>query len=118
MRPLHPRIATFVFAARGLRVLLRQPNARIHAAAAALAAALGLWFRVSAGEWIALIFAIALVTMAEAMNTALECVVDIASPEWSELARDAKDVAAAAVLISALGALAVGAIVFWPHLFP
>jgi diacylglycerol kinase (ATP) len=44
-------------------------------------------------------------------------VVDLASPEWHALARDAKDVAAAAVLIASLGALAVGLLVFWPRLF-
>lgn len=112
----HPRLASFLHAARGLAVLLRQPNARFHLAAAAGVVVLAAYLQVSPGEWLALILAIALVLAAEALNTAIEHVVDIASPEWSPLARDAKDVAAAGVLICALGAVAVGLIVFVPHL--
>jgi len=74
------------------------------------------WFGVSDMEWIALVLAIALVMGAEAMNTALEYVVDLASPDWHALARDAKDVAAAAVLVCSVGAAVVGAVVFWPYL--
>ena len=98
-------------------MLVRQPNAVIHLCAAVLVIGLAAWCRVTAGDWIALILAIALVLAAEAMNTAVERVVDLASPEWSALARDAKDLAAAAVLISAIGAAGVGAVVFWPYLF-
>ncbi|GHD99052.1 DeoR family transcriptional regulator [Defluviimonas sp. 20V17] len=112
----HPRLASFVHAARGLAVLLRQPNAWLHLVAAAIVVALAAYLQVSPGEWLALILAIALVLAAEALNTAIEHVVDIASPEWSALARDAKDVAAAGVLICAIGALGIGLIVFVPRL--
>lgn len=115
-RGLHPRLASFGHAFRGLGVLLRQANARIHLAVAAGVVALAAWLGVGARDWIALVGAIVLVLAAEALNTALEHAVDIASPAWRPLARDAKDVAAAAVLICALGAAVVGALVFWPYL--
>ena len=109
------RLASFGHALRGLRVLVSQPNARIHCVAAAVVVLLAWWLGVSDMEWIALVLAIALVMGAEAMNTALEYVVDLASPEWHALARDAKDVAAAAVLVCSMGAAVVGAVVFWPY---
>ena len=117
MGSLGARAASFGHAARGLGVLFRQPNAVIHLCAAIAVVVLAAVLRVSAGDWIVLIFAITIVLAAEAVNTALERVVDIASPEWTPLARDAKDVAAACVLICAIGAACVGIVVFWPYLF-
>lgn len=110
------RLGSFGHALRGLRVFVSQPNARIHCAAAGGVVALGLWLGVSRLEWVALVLAIALVMGAEALNTALEYAVDLASPEWHALARDAKDVAAAAVLVCSLGAAVVGALVLVPYL--
>lgn len=110
------RAASFGHALRGLRVLLRQPNARIHAVAAVLVLVLGASLRISAGEWLAVVLATVLVMGAEALNTALELVVDLVSPEWHALARDAKDTAAAAVLLCSLGAAVVGVVVFGPKL--
>ena len=95
---------------------MAQPNARIQCAAAVLVLVLGAWLGVSTLEWAALLLAIALVLGAEAMNTALEYMVDLAQPEWHPLARDAKDVAAAAVLVCSLGAAMVGLVVFVPYL--
>lgn len=109
------RLASFGHALRGLGVFVSQPNARIQCVAALLVVALGWWLQVTAMEWVALVLAIALVMGAEALNTALEYVVDLASPEWHSLARDAKDVAAAAVLVCSIGAAVVGALVFWPY---
>lgn len=114
---LRARLQSLAFAAAGLRALLQhEPNARIHAAATlaviALAAALGL----SAVEWALLALAVGGVWCAEALNTALECLCDVASPGPHELIRRAKDVAAAAVLVASMAALAVGALVFMPHL--
>jgi len=63
-------------------------------------------------EWALIALAIAAVWTAEAINTAIEAVVDLASPQWHELARRAKDVAAAAVLLAALGAVGVAVAVF------
>jgi diacylglycerol kinase len=99
-----------------LTVLLRQPNARIHAVATVLVVALGAWLRISHHEWLAVVLAVVLVIGAEALNTALELAVDLSSPEWQPLARDAKDTAAAAVLVSSLGAAVVGCLVFGPKL--
>jgi diacylglycerol kinase (ATP) len=111
------RLASFGHALRGLGVLLRQPNAQIHVAVALGVTALGLALQVSALEWCALTLAMALVLGAEALNTAIELVVDMAQPEWHALARDAKDVAAAAVLVCSLGAAVVGLWVLGPKLW-
>jgi diacylglycerol kinase (ATP) len=110
-------LRSFVYAGRGLRtVLLSQHNARIHAAATLAVVAAGIALQVSRVEWLCLILAIALVWMAEALNTAFEFLCDVASPEFHPLVEKAKDVAAGAVLISALGAAVVGLLVFVPYL--
>jgi diacylglycerol kinase len=111
------RMASFGHALRGLGVLLRQPNAQLHVAAALGVTALGLALQVSALEWCALALAMALVLGAEALNTAIELVVDMVQPEWHALARDAKDVAAAGVLLCSVGAAVVGLWVLGPKLW-
>jgi diacylglycerol kinase (ATP) len=117
LRWLIALIRSFGFAFAGIAVLLRtQRNAQIHAVAMIVVVAAGFFFRVSLGEWIALILATALVLALEALNTALEAVVDLVSPQPHPLAKRAKDVAAGAVLIGALGAAVVGCIVFVPKL--
>ena len=103
-------------AIRGIRVVLKEPNAKIHLLLAVVAIALGFYLQISNLEWVAVCFAIASVIGAEAMNTAVEKAVDLASPEWHETAGQAKDAAAAAVLITSLGAAAVGAIIFIPKI--
>jgi diacylglycerol kinase (ATP) len=111
------RLRSFVFAGRGLRtILVSQHNARIHAAATLAVLAAGIGLRVSRLEWLCLILATALVWTAEALNTALEFLCDVASPEFHPLVEKAKDVAAGAVLISAFGAALVGLLIFVPHL--
>ncbi len=111
------RLASFGHALRGLTVLLRQPNARIHVGVALVVVALAWALQVSVLEWCALALAMALVLGAEALNTAIELVVDMVQPEWHALARDAKDVAAAGVLLCSLGAAIVGLCVFTPRLW-
>ncbi len=112
------RLASFGHALRGIRVLFKsQVNARLHLLAATLVIALGWGLQVSATEWLGLVMAMAAVFTAEALNTALELVVDLVSPEWNALARDAKDVAAGAVLLASIGALVVGGLVFLPKCF-
>lgn len=110
------RLASLRHAIRGLRVLLSQPNARIQCVAALVAVALGWQLSISPAEWLSVVLSIALVISAEALNTALEHAVDLVSPQWQPLARDAKDVAAAAVFISSVGAAVVGWLVFSPHI--
>jgi diacylglycerol kinase len=102
----------------GLGLVLRsQDSARIQAIAALAVVVLGVALRVSAPEWCALVLAIALVLTAEALNTSIESAIDVVSPEFHELAGRAKDVAAGAVLIAALGSVVVGLLVFVPHLW-
>lgn len=108
---------SFRHAFRGVRLLLRtQRNARFHAAASMAAVSAGVILGISRLEWALIALACVLVPGAEAMNTALEKLADRVSPESHPLVRDAKDTAAAAVLISAVGALVLGAIVFIPAL--
>ena len=80
-----------------------------------LVAAAGALLRISPAEWALIALAIVCVWGAEALNTSIEFLVDLASPKPHPLAGKAKDVAAAAVLIAAIGSLIVGALVFGPH---
>lgn len=96
-------------------MLISQHNARIHAAATLVVVAGGVAFRVTRLEWLVLLMTIVAVWTAESLNTALEFLCDVASPEFHPLVEKAKDVAAGAVLISALGAAAAGALVFGPY---
>ena len=111
------RLHSVGHALRGIGVLLAtQPNARLHAAATVVVVALGAWLRIGPLEWALLAAVIGLVFCAEALNTAIETLTDLVSPKWHALARDAKDVAAAAVLLASLAALAVGGWIFLPRL--
>lgn len=106
----------FGWAGRGVLVMLRtQANARIHAGAAVVVIVAGFAFHISAGEWCAVVGAIGLVFALEAVNTAVEAVVDLASPEVHPLAERAKDVAAGAVLIAAIAAAVIGLLIFGPR---
>lgn len=114
---LGARARSFRYAWRGVRTMLAsQHNAWIHAAASLLACGLGLVLRISLAEWCAVILAIVAVWTAEALNTAFEFLCDVAAPEFHPLVEKAKDVAAAAVLIAASGALGVGLLVFGSRL--
>ena len=111
------RLRSFRFALRGLRAMLRsQHNAWIHALASAGVVAAGLLLELGAGEWIAITLAVVAVWTAEALNTALEALCDVASAEFHPRVELAKDVAAGAVLIAAVGAVVVGVLVFVPRL--
>jgi diacylglycerol kinase (ATP) len=112
------RLAAFRNAFRGWWVVIRtQQNAWIHALASVLVLALGLYLRVGWSDWADLLLAIGLVWLAEFLNTALEAVVDLASPEVHPLARIGKDVGAAGVLIAAAVAILVGLTVLGPPLW-
>lgn len=111
------RIRSVRFALRGLRTMVAsQHNAWIHAAATVVVVAAGLLVGLSASEWPWVVLALGAVWTAEALNTAFEFLTDVASPEFHPLAEKAKDVAAGAVLISALGAAIIGSLVFWPRI--
>ena len=98
-----------MFAGRGVWFCIRhERNFRVHMAVAAYVLLLAPYFSLSRGEWAALLAVVALVLAAEAVNTAVEQVVNLASPRRRTRARVAKDVAAGAVLLCAAGALAAG----------
>jgi diacylglycerol kinase (ATP) len=114
---LGARLRSFVYAGRGIRTMLvSQHNARIHALATLLVVAGGVALGLDRGEWIAVVLAIVSVWTAEALNTAFEFLCDVASPDFHPLVEKAKDVAAGAVLVTALGAAVIAAFVFGPHL--
>jgi diacylglycerol kinase (ATP) len=114
---LRERARSFADAGRGLAFLLAsQPNARIHALATAAAIGLGAWLGLTAGEWCWIALAIALVWVAEGLNSGIEALADAVHPERDVRVGRAKDVAAAAVLVAAIAAAAIGALVFGPRL--
>ena len=92
-----------------------QHNAWIHAAVTIAVIVLGVFFQLSRFEWCWIVVAIAIVWTAEALNTAFEFLADAASPNFHPIVKDAKDVAAGAVLITAIAAVIIGVIVFWSH---
>ena len=115
---LKKRVDSFRFAIQGLKELFRtQANAQIHLAATVLVVGAGLYFGISRLEWVAVVLCIALVIGSEALNTAVENLTDLVSPEHHPLAGKAKDVAAAAVLLAAIAAILVAALIFFPRLF-
>src|SRR5260370_35870020 len=111
-------IASFGYAFHGLWYALRtQRNMRVHLAAAIIITIAGIFLHVSAVEFAMLYVAIAGVMIAEMFNTVFEICVNLAKPEYHPLAGIAKDVAAGAVLLSALLAVVIGVFVFGPHLW-
>lgn len=110
------RLRSVAHALRGIRVMISsQHNAWIHAAATVLVVAAGVWFELSVAEWCWIVLAVMSVWTAEALNTAFEFLTDVASPTFHPIAGKAKDVAAGAVLLTAIGAVIIGALVFGPH---
>ncbi|MBU0677150.1 MAG: diacylglycerol kinase family protein [Verrucomicrobia bacterium] len=110
------RIRSFKFAFVGIWTMLKsQQNAWVHACATVGVVFAGIFFGVSAAEWCWLVLAIMAVWTAEALNTAFEFLADVASPDFHPLVKHSKDVAAGAVLISAIGAVAIGLLVLGPH---
>lgn len=111
------RRESFHHAFAGLLFVLRtQRNAWIHLLASLLTIAIAFWLRLPIREWALLFLAIGLVWTAEFVNTALEAVVDLASPEAHPLAKVGKDVGAAAVLIAAAVAALIGFLIMGPPL--
>ena len=115
---LKRRLQSFVYAFAGWKHVLRtQPNTWIHGAISVAVVAVGLWLRLPPGDWAILILTFMVVWAAEFTNTSIEAIVDMTMPEPHPLAKTAKDVAAAAVLISALGAVVVGLVILGPPLW-
>ena len=112
---LRSRIKSFSYALKGLQVLFLEVNFVIHLFIASLVIGLGAFFQVSQTEWLVLVLTIGSVLFAEAINTSIENLVDLVSPDYHELAERCKDVAAMAVLITGITAAAVGLIIFVPY---
>ena len=111
------RIRSFHYAIAGMIRMVRcQRNAWIHAIATGVVIAAGFFFHLSGSEWCWIVIAVSTVWTAEALNTAFEFLADATSPNFHPVVRDAKDVAAGAVLITAIASSVIGAIIFWPHL--
>ncbi|MCB8945627.1 MAG: diacylglycerol kinase family protein [Ardenticatenaceae bacterium] len=115
---LYSRARSFRYAFAGWWYVLRtQHNAWIHALVSTAVFLLGLYCQITRQEWAILILTIMAVWMAEFMNTALEAVVDMTMPHPHPLAKIAKDVAAAAVLVGAIGAVLIGLLIIGPPLW-
>jgi len=97
-------------------VIRTQQNAWIHTLATVVTLLIAFWLQLTLRDWAVLVLTIAMVWTAEFLNTALEIVVDLASPDLHPLARVGKDVGAASVLIAALSAVVVGVLLFGPPL--
>lgn len=112
------RIAAFGHAFRGWRYVLQtQQNTWIHSVIATVVVLLGLWLNLQLRDWAVLVLTIAMVFTAEFINTAIEAVVDLASPQKHPLAKVGKDVGAAAVLVASLAAVLVGLLILGPPLW-
>lgn len=97
-------------------MLRSQHNAWLHAVASVTVLFVGALCHLTAADYCWLVIAIVAVWTAEALNTALEFLADVASPEFHPLAKKAKDVAAGAVLISAAGSVVIALLIFGPHI--
>jgi diacylglycerol kinase (ATP) len=111
-------LQSFVYAGRGIATLfVRERNARVHLVAAIVVVVAGVFWRIEPWEWCAVAIAIAIVTAAEAFNTAIETLLDRLHPDRDSAVGQAKDLAAGGVLLAALGAAVVGVVIFGPRLW-
>ena len=110
-------IRGFGYAFKGLRYsTATQLNFRVHLVATLIALFMSYALHISINEWLWIILCIALVLITELLNTAIEFLTDLVSPDYNELAGHVKDVSAGAVLVAAIFALVAGAIIFLPKL--
>jgi diacylglycerol kinase len=117
-RELRKRAKSFQYALEGWWYVLRtQKNTWIHSIVSLVVIALGLWLGLKRTDWALIIVTMAIVWIAEFMNTALEAIVDMIMPETHPLAKVAKDVSAAAVLLGACAAVLVGILILGPPLW-
>lgn len=106
----------FVFAFNGIRLAWSGRNVRVQCAAALAAISCGLWLEISRNDWMILSIIVALVLAFETLNSAVEEIVNLVSPEYNPLAGKIKDLAAGAVLLMAITSVIVGAFLFYPYL--
>lgn len=111
------RAQSFKHAVRGIALFIKTThNAWIQICVMVCVIALGIYFGISRLDWLALVLAMGLVFITEAINTAIEIEIDLTSPTYHPYARDTKDVAAGAVLIASIISVIVGLLVFMPYL--
>lgn len=114
---LRKRAKSFGYAFNGIAMLLRdEHNSRIHVAAMTAVVILGFLLGLTNMEWCVVALCCGGVLMAEAMNSAVEAIADLVSPEFHPLIKKAKDVGAAGVLMMAMAAAAAGVIIFLPKI--
>lgn len=108
----------FLNAFRGIYIVFKTTRLiSVHILFTLLVIILGFYFEISSIEWVSLVFAIGFVFVSESFNTAIEIDIDLTSPEYHPFARDTKDVAAAAVLLSVFVSIIIGLIIFLPKIF-
>ena len=111
------RFKSFGYAFNGLKILIREEhNSRIHILAAMAAVIAGLFFQLSAIEWVAIVLAIGWVIALEIINSAIENLSDFVSRDQNEMIKKIKDLSAAGVLVGAITAVIIGLIVFVPKI--
>ena len=110
------QLKSFTFAWKGILTCAgHEQNIPFHLIAAIIVLAAGFCFGISRTEWMVVMLCIGTVIAAELFNSAIERLVDMVSPEWQKIAGEVKDIAAGAVLITAIAAAIVGMIVFLPY---
>jgi len=115
---IQARIKSFGYAFHGWgHVMKTQQNAWIHAIVTIMVFILARWLNISTQDWAIIIITVTIVFTAEFINTAIEAVVDLASPEQHHLAKVSKDVGAAAVLVAAFAAVLIGLLILGPPLW-
>jgi undecaprenol kinase/diacylglycerol kinase (ATP) len=114
----HPILKSFPYAFDGIKTAIKnEPNFRFHLVAGVIAISMGVYFKLTALEFAVLMIAIGFVVIIELINTMLEALVDLVSPEIAQQAKIAKDVSAAAVLASAVLSVVIGILLFLPKIF-
>jgi diacylglycerol kinase (ATP) len=107
---------SFSFAWKGIVTAFKeQPNLKVHVLIACIVVAAGFYFNITSTEWAILIICITLVITLELVNSAIEYLVDLVTLERKPLAGKIKDIAAGAVLITAIGAAVIGVVVFYKY---
>ena len=110
------QLKSFTFAWKGILTCAgHEQNITFHLIAAIIVLAAGFCFGISRTEWMVVMLCIGTVIAAELFNSAIERLVDMVSPEWQKIAGEVKDIAAGAVLLTAIAAAIVGMIVFLPY---
>lgn len=111
------RANSFKYAFNGIFIaIISEANIKIHIIAASLVTAMAIYFRISNAEWILLILTMGFVISAELFNSAIESLTDLVSPGQNTIAGKVKDIAAGAVLVSAIAAAIIGLLIFLPKI--